>query len=62
MANIHLNKGAIMYIVRYKWYPRAFPGDNSFTVEEMKVHGWALRQHVGRKDSHFHYIEHFPAS
>lgn len=51
-----------MFIVRYKWFPRTFPGDNSYTVEEMKVHGWALRQHVGRKDPHFQYIDHFPVS
>lgn len=51
-----------MYIVRHKWFPREYPGDNSFTVEEIRVHGWALRNYVGRRDSHFHYIEHFPAS
>lgn len=62
MANIHINKGASVFIVRYKWYPRNFPGDNSYTIEEMKVHGWALKNHVGRKDIHFKYIEHYPIS
>ena len=51
-----------MYIVRYQWFNRKFPGDNSFTEEEIKVHGWALRQYVGRKDANFRYITHFPCN
>lgn len=48
------------YIVRFRWYNRNFPGDNSYEEDEIRVHGWSLRNYVGRKDSHFQYIEHFP--
>lgn len=62
MANIHLNKGTIMYIVRFKYPRKSFPGDLEFVEDEIKVHAWSLRQYVGRKDANFRYITHFPCN